>query len=86
VFPIWGKIKKPRFRLAEHRETRENLFFFGFEMNAILRDKLNTIVKLLLLFPAQFINKLLIKLSIVFQCLQYRRMTIKANFNLSVCF
>ena len=35
VFSIWGKILKPVFRGAEKR----NIFFSGFEMNAILPDK-----------------------------------------------
>jgi len=38
VFPIRGKILKPKFLAAEQKK-QENLFFPGFEMNAILSDK-----------------------------------------------
>ena len=51
MFPIPDKISKPGFRAPE-KHTRENS---GFDKSAILRDnKLNIILKLLLLFKRTF--------------------------------
>ena len=64
VFPNRGKILKTGVRVAE-KKTGKLVFFACWNECDFERLKLNIIVKLLLLVPAQFISELLIKSSTV---------------------